>query len=92
MSKKRIHAIISGKVQGVFFRYYTKRLADELELTGWVTNLPNGSVEVVAEGDDHQLKKFISFLRKGPKLSRVDKIKIEEEKYTENLREFKIIY
>jgi acylphosphatase len=76
----RIRAMVSGKVQGVFFRANTAELARRLEISGWVRNLDNGMVEVVAEGEKDSIEKLVAFLRKGPAGARVDGLKIEEYK------------
>ena len=60
MTKKRISILYSGNVQGVGFRYRTDRIAGEFELNGWVRNLPDGRVEIVAEGQEKQLSEFVS--------------------------------
>ncbi len=57
---------MTGIVQGVFYRYSTKRKADELGLAGTVRNLPDGSVEVVCEGDEKQIERLIEWCRQGP--------------------------
>lgn len=73
---QRLHAIIEGRVQGVSFRYYTTRYAHELDaVTGWVRNLPDGTVEVVAEGRRDQLDKLLSFLHHGPPGAQVRAVK-----------------
>jgi len=74
---KRIHIIISGYVQGVCFRYFTKIKARKLGLKGFVRNAPNGDVEVVAEGNEKEINELIDFCRKGPMLSCVANLKIE---------------
>jgi acylphosphatase len=58
--KKQIHAYFTGRVHGVGFRYTTEDLACDLGITGWVKNLPNGSVEVVAEAEEDKLKDFLA--------------------------------
>jgi acylphosphatase len=63
---KRLHAQVSGHVQGVNFRYYTRVTANEIGLTGWVRNRTDGTVEVIAEGTQQQLEKFLRFLNRGP--------------------------
>ncbi len=68
---KRIHAFISGRVQGVFYRANTEKRAVSLGLKGWVRNLPNGQVEVLAEGPEENLKQLMEWCRKGPPFSRV---------------------
>lgn len=62
----KLHAIVHGRVQGVYFRYSTRTAALEIGVTGWVRNLPDGTVEVAAIGTPEQLGKLLTFLRKGP--------------------------
>ena len=88
----RIRCFIYGRVQGVSFRFFTSKTAEELDLTGWVRNLPDGRVESIAEGEEKNIEKFLILLNKGPILSRVDKIKVEKEEYTGNFSDFKIIH
>ena len=67
MTDKRLHARVSGRVQGVNFRWNTRQRASELNLTGWVRNLPDGEhVEVVAEGPEDRLRDLVRFLHNGP--------------------------
>jgi len=73
----RIHLIISGEVQGVFFRANTRRFASELGVTGWVRNLPDGMLEVVAEGRKALLDRLIEYCRKGPDGAKVEEMEIE---------------
>ena len=68
---------ISGVVQGVGFRYYTQSRANSLGLTGWVRNLVNGDVEVLACGEQAQLDELFSWLEQGPPLARVDNVEAE---------------
>jgi len=77
----RAHVYVSGRVQGVFFRYETKSLADELGVKGWVRNLPDGRVEAVFEGEEELVKKMIDFCKKGPPGARVTGINVEWEDY-----------
>lgn len=74
---KRAHIIVAGLVQGVFFRAFTKEVADRLKISGWVRNIPDGSVEAVAEGSELALKEFVSELKRGPPKARVDKAAVE---------------
>ena len=90
--KVRVHCWVSGKVQGVSFRSYTKQIAVELELTGWVKNLPNGDVEVIVEGGDEEVKKFVRLIDRGPPNARVDNLKIKKECYSGVLGGFKIVH
>ncbi len=91
-SKVRIHAFVSGRVQGVFFRATTKEMADKLGLKGWVRNLPDGRVEVVAEGSKEAIRTLIEFLKRGPPLAKVENIEIREEPYKGEFETFEIIY
>ena len=76
---KRIHIYISGQVQGVFFRAYTKEKAEKLGLAGWVKNLPNGRVEAVFEGDSDQIDQMIAWCHQGSPGSKVKKVEVVEE-------------
>ena len=68
--------IVTGRVQGVGFRYYTKRVAEQLGITGYVRNLPNGNqVEIVALKDENW-EKFLQKIKKGPSFSEVEKVDI----------------
>ena len=89
--KKRLHLTISGRVQGVFYRDTTKKLAQELKLTGWVKNLANGYVEVVAEGEKEQLNKLLEFCKDGPKEAFVNDIKIEWHEFKKEFKEFEVL-
>ena len=73
----RIHVMISGKVQDVFFRISSQDKANELNLTGWVKNIFNNAVEIIAEGEREELSKFTGWLQLGPQNATVDKISIE---------------
>ncbi len=90
--KKRIHVFISGRVQGVFFRYTSKELAEQLGVTGWIRNLPDGRVEAIVEGDEDKIEEMIEFFHKGPPLARVDKVEIIEEEYKGEFKDFRIKY
>ncbi len=74
---KRIEVRISGTVQGVFFRASAKECAEQNGLSGWAKNMPDGSVEVVAEGSEEGLEALLSFLKKGPSGASVDSIEVE---------------
>ncbi len=71
------HIAVSGRVQGVGFRVNAKRVADRLGLSGWVRNLPDGSVEILAEGPEGYVEEFIEWCSVGPTSAIVDEIKVE---------------
>jgi acylphosphatase len=70
----RLHAYVEGYVQGVGFRYFVLRAAQEHHLTGWVRNLHDGRVEVMAEGELGNLNRLLAALRKGPHSSDVRQV------------------
>ena len=73
----RAHVFISGWVQGVAFRYWTRGEAEKLGLTGWVRNLEDGQVEAVFEGEKEKVKEMIEKCKEGPYLSKVEEVKAE---------------
>lgn len=73
---KRLEATIYGRVQGVSFRYYTQRQAEQHTLVGWVANKQDGTVKVVAEGAEKELKQLLDFLHRGPTMARVDRVDV----------------
>ncbi len=87
---KRYHVIIHGRVQGVMFRHNAGKIADRLNITGWVRNNPDGTVEAVFEGNEDSLEKIISWCRKGPIGARIDKVNIKEESYRGEFEAFHI--
>lgn len=89
---KRLHIWITGRVQGVFFRANTRRKAMNLNLKGWVKNLDDGKVEVVAEGKEPAIKKLVEFCKKGPFGAKVDDVTVKEEKYQNKFKTFEIRY
>lgn len=88
---KCTHLIVSGRVQGVNFRNNTRRKALELGLKGYVKNLENDDVEVVAEGDEEKIKELVDFIKKGPGIASVTGIQLKH-KEPENFKGFKIKY
>jgi len=73
----RLHATVSGRVQGVSFRYFVLEQAEKLELLGWVRNRWNGSVEVTAEGSRYNLELLLITLRDGPPMASVTDLDFE---------------
>jgi acylphosphatase len=84
----RLHATISGRVQGVNFRYYTVRTAQRLGLTGWVANRWDGRVETVAEGSREALDEFRAFLRRGSPSAFVQQVNEKWESPTGEFERF----
>jgi len=87
--QKRVRVLISGGVQGVGFRYWVKRTAWELGISGWVKNLENGGVEAIFEGEEALIEKIINECWQGPPLSRVEKVVVNDEE-VEGLKGFEI--
>ena len=87
-----VQAIIYGRVQGVFFRDFVARRATELGLTGYVRNLPDGSLEVLTEGERKQLEKLVSYLKVGPSAARVEKVAISWSEYSGSYSGFRVRY
>lgn len=85
MEKLRAEIYVYGIVQGVGFRYFTRTHARKLGLTGFVENLFDGSVHIVAEGEEASLKQFIEIVKRGPYGARVDKVDV---KYSQVKNEF----
>lgn len=89
---KRVKIRVSGFVQGVNFRYYTKVEAENLGLTGFVKNEPDGSVTIVALGEEENLKKLIDWTKKGPLWAKVEKIEVDWQVSKEEFERFEVIY
>jgi len=89
--KRRIHIIVRGRVQGVFFRYSTEQVAKSLGVFGWVRNLRDGrSVEIVAEGEEEKLKELLEWAKKGPSMAIVKEIEYDWEEYKGEFNDFRI--
>lgn len=88
----RIHAYITGRVQGVFYRSETREQALLLGVTGWVRNLADGRVEVLAEGEEQRVRQLIAWCRQGPPHARVDRVEAFPEPYLGEFNSFSITY
>ena len=86
----KLHATVLGRVQGVGFRYYVLDNASSLNLTGWVRNRHNGTVEVLAEGEPDDLEALLRRLHKGPTSSHVEEIKHRWEPATGEFTRFRV--
>lgn len=89
---ERLHAVVRGDVQGVGFRYFVQRRAQQLGLVGWVRNNDDGSVELVAEGERDQLEQLKRALQEGPRMARVDRVDTQWSSGTGNLRGFELAW
>jgi len=90
--KIRAHVLVSGRVQGVFFRSETQDEAVRHGLTGWVRNLPDGRVEAVFEGEKDRVDELIEFCRRGPPGARVTRVEVTWSDYTGEFKSFSIRY
>ena len=88
---KSAKIIVRGLVQGVGYRYFCTEAARSLDINGYVTNLPNGDVELEIEYDEDEFENFISKLKRGPFSARVTEIKIEEKEFEGKFERFSII-
>ncbi|UCH32657.1 MAG: acylphosphatase [Candidatus Bathyarchaeota archaeon] len=88
--KVRVHVFIYGRVQGVFFRSETCREARRRKLKGWVRNLADGSVEVMAEGEREDIERLVEFCKRGPRGARVTKTKTTFKPYIGEFTDFRI--
>ena len=86
-----VNLAITGKVQGVDFRYFVLRHAQELGINGWVSNKSNGDVEALAQGDKEDLEQFIAKVKEGTTFSRVDNVNLEWMNKGEQYFGFEII-
>jgi len=87
---RRVHVLVSGRVQGVFFRGATHAQMCALGLSGWVRNLADGRVEAVVEGDDARVEKALAFFRRGPPHAKVEHVEVREEPCTGERSEFEL--
>ena len=91
MAQKRIQLVVRGRVQGVYFRASAQREARRLGLTGWIKNRNDGAVEVLAEGEEDQVKDFLAWSQHGPSTARVDKVETRWRSYTGEYPDFRIL-
>jgi acylphosphatase len=89
---KRVHVVISGRVQGVSFRAKTKSTAESLRLSGWVRNISDGKVEAVFEGKEQDVRDMLAWCHKGPGLALVAGVEVMEEPYGGGFDGFDIRY
>ena len=90
IKKRRAHLFVSGRVQGVFFRVYARNQAQELGLTGWIRNLPDGRVEALLEGDEENIKKMIKWAKIGSPGAQVADLKAEMQEHQGEFKTFQV--
>jgi acylphosphatase len=88
--RKRVKILINGRVQGVGFRHFVKKHAQELSITGYIKNREDGTVEVVGEGEEKNISDLIEKCKQGSLLSRVNSVAIEKEKAKKEYIGFRI--
>ncbi|MBM3267377.1 MAG: acylphosphatase [Candidatus Sericytochromatia bacterium] len=86
----RVHALVCGRVQGVWYRQSTCERAGELGVTGWVRNLPDGRVEILAEGSRPAVEALLEWARQGPPLAAVDRVDTHWEAPTGDFQAFRV--
>lgn len=91
MAQKRIHLVVRGRVQDVYFRASAQREAKRLGVTGWVRHRSDGAVEMVAEGEEDQIKDLLTWTQQGPSTARVDKVETRWRGYTGEYSTFVIV-
>ncbi len=91
-TKVRAHAIISGRVQGVFFRMETKRAADRFGVSGWVRNKRDGTVEAIFEGDQDKVDAVLEWCYEGPPSAKVTDVKVEWQDYAGEYQRFDVTF
>lgn len=89
--ESRVYVLVSGNVQGVFFRASAKKRAEELRLTGWVRNLDDGRVEAIFEGEKERVDKIVEWCRKGPDYADVRDVQVISEKYIGEFKDFSVL-
>ncbi len=92
MAKVRAHIIISGRVQGVFFRYTMEQVASKFKVTGWAKNRTDGKVEAVLEGTIENVEKVIEWSHHGPSGAVIENVEVSWEEYTGEFNDFSIKY
>jgi acylphosphatase len=91
MALKQLQLTVKGRVQGVYFRASAQREARRLGLTGWVKNRPDGSVEILAEGEEVAIRDLYGWAQKGPGAARVDRVDSRWRSYSGEFPDFRII-
>jgi len=90
--KSTVHVVISGRVQGVWFRANTKQKAEQLGVTGWVKNTADGKVEAIFEGDKKHIQEMIDWCHQGPPSAQIEQVEITEQSLSNGFDGFSIKY
>jgi acylphosphatase len=90
--KARAHVLVSGRVQGVYYRSYAQDAARSLGVTGWVRNTTAGQVEAVFEGEEEEVRSMLEWCWRGSPSSSVEKVEVEWEKPTGEFKDFSVTY
>jgi acylphosphatase len=90
-NRSQFHCIVTGRVQGVAFRNFIQSIANDLHLTGFVSNLPDGSVEILAQGDYGVLKVFRNHVQTGPSSARVKDVYEEWKEPSKDFEGFRVV-
>jgi acylphosphatase len=88
---ERAHVYVSGEVQGVFFRDSTREKAQQLGLSGWVKNLPDGRVEALFEGPSQEVREMVRWCEQGPPHAAVDNVEVEFDTAREDASGFEVL-
>lgn len=92
MTKMRAIVTVKGLVQGVAFRHHTVIKGNQLKVTGWVKNLPNGDVQGCFEGEEHNVQALVEWCNHGPSRARVDRVIVEREPFRGEFDSFDVRY
>ncbi|MEA3337322.1 MAG: acylphosphatase [Chloroflexota bacterium] len=92
MVNARAHVFVSGHVQGVSYRYYTRRQANALGVTGWVRNLPDGRVEAVFEGSEKAVRHMVAWCYRGSPNAYIIEADVDYQPYTGEFNGFRLTY
>lgn len=88
--KQELHLLVTGNVQGVSYRANTAAMAQRLGLCGWVRNLVDGRVEILAQGEDKPLRSLLAWAHQGPVMARVEHVEVQWREASQNLAGFEI--
>ena len=90
--KTNVHVMITGRVQGVWFRANTRQKAEQLGITGWVHNTRDGCVEAIFEGEENRVKEMIEWCHRGPPLAKIENVEVKNQSPTNGFDDFSIKY